>query len=129
MTARHSALLRNVLVALGSILISAGYAFCIALTLFNLGRSHLTYDTLAGPAFLALLFTTLAGLGAAAMWRSAAWLLGAIAALPYLAMSGLLLSESRTDGVLFWTAAAVVTFLLYAGPSYIRILTSRNNVC
>jgi len=48
-------------------------------------------------------------------WQRNPALLGLIAALPFVCISGLLLLQSRSDGVMFWTTGGLITCAVYVG--------------
>ena len=88
---------------------------CVLLFSFSSSRETKVLSAFAAPLFTCAFLTVFAAWGAACLWRGTSWLLGLVAAIPYLIVIGMLLFESRTDGVLFWTSAGFFTFLCYIG--------------
>ncbi len=124
---------REVFVAFGSLVVSAACVVYLGILLFSLGPSHLSRGTnllhaIATPLSTCAVVTASLAFGAAIVWRGPSWLLGLVAAIPYFIVCGMLLFESRTDGVLFWSSAGVLTFLFYVAAIFLVRLTHRNNV-
>ena len=115
---------REMLVALAVFVVSLFWVCLFALVLLStLDRKPGSYrlsELLIWPSVLCLCITGGVAFGIARFWRVNPFLLGLIAAVPYFAMSGSLLLESRFGATAFWTAAALITILFYVGAVYLH---------
>jgi steroid 5-alpha reductase family enzyme len=120
-SSRGSQILVALAVFMVSLLCVAGLCFAIFTTIDRKPGSFSFVDVLWAPSVVALGVTAGVAVGIGLRWRSSPLLLGLIAALPYFALSGAILAESRTDGVGLWTIAGLVAFVLNAGAvHYLR---------
>ena len=108
---------REILLTLAVLVVSLLCVFVCGFALFRMmdrdPHSYKLSGVLIGPSIACLIITSAVAFGIARLWRYSSLVLGLIAAIPYVAMSGLLLLELRFEGVAFWAGAGLITSAIY----------------